>query len=193
MPNEIILPVEDPENIELEMEVSAGVTIKAPVDSTLTQGGMAADAKAAGDLIRQNAAGIAELEETAAGKLPKPATDGTAGQLLQTNGDGTTAWTNQGTPTAAQVETAVEHGLLLTRGSFRQFPILHEAAQCSPPRPSSASVDCPKPQSRLSAPNSRRTCSVSGRSSTRLARRDAGTSPDRTSTSTGASRTANGR
>ena len=107
MPNEIILPVEDPENIELEMEVSAGVTIKAPVDSTLTQGGMAADAKAAGDLIRQNAADIAELEETAEGKLPKPATDGTAGQLLQTNGDGTTAWTTQGTPTAAQVETAV--------------------------------------------------------------------------------------
>ena len=108
MPNEIILPVEDPETIELEMEVSAGVAIKAPIDSTLTVGGMAADAKAAGDLIRQNATDIETLEETAAGMVPKPAAEGTEGQLLQTNGDGTTSWTTQGTPTAAQVATAVD-------------------------------------------------------------------------------------
>lgn len=94
-------------NPVIELEVSAGVMIKAPVDSTLTQGGMAADAKAAGDAIRQNTADIAALEDEAAGKLPKPATDGTEGQLLKANGDGTTSWTNQGTPTAAQVEAAV--------------------------------------------------------------------------------------
>ena len=106
MPNEIILPVEDPETIELEMEVEAGVTIKAPIDSTLTMAGVAADAKAAGELIRENAAAIEALEGTAEGKVPKPATEGMAGQLLQTNGDGTTQWTTQGTPTAAQVEAA---------------------------------------------------------------------------------------
>lgn len=108
MPNEIILSVDDPETIELEMAVAAGTTIKAPIDSTLTKAGMAADAKAAGDLIRGNAAAIEALEGTAEGKVPKPAAEGTAGQLLQTNGDGTTQWTTQGTPTAAQVETAVD-------------------------------------------------------------------------------------
>ena len=40
-------------------------------------------------------------------KLVAPTTDGTNGQLLQTNGDGTTKWTTQGTPTDAQVGTAV--------------------------------------------------------------------------------------
>ena len=40
-------------------------------------------------------------------KLVAPTTAGTNGQLLQTNGDGTTKWTTQGTPTDAQVGTAV--------------------------------------------------------------------------------------
>lgn len=38
----------------------------------------------------------------------RPATDGTSGQLLKSNGDGTTEWTNVGTPTDAQVGEAVE-------------------------------------------------------------------------------------
>ena len=40
-------------------------------------------------------------------KLVAPTSAGTNGQLLQTNGDGTTKWTTQGTPTDAQVGTAV--------------------------------------------------------------------------------------
>lgn len=94
---------------EIVMQVEAADIIKAPVDTTLTIADMAADAKAAGDLIRQNTAAIAALEESDADKVPKPETspDGTLGQLLQTNGDGTTKWVTQGTPTDAQVATAV--------------------------------------------------------------------------------------
>ena len=36
MENEIVLSIENPETIELEMEVRAGTTIKAPIDTTLT-------------------------------------------------------------------------------------------------------------------------------------------------------------
>ena len=84
------------------------------VDSTLTQTGQAADAKATGDEITHVKQDISELEsDLDAAKVNKPATnpDGTNGQLLMTNGDGTTQWTNQGTPTAEQVETAVDDWL----------------------------------------------------------------------------------
>ena len=106
---EINMPIENQETVTLEVEVDPGETVQAPVDETLQISGMAADAKAAGDAIRENAAGIEALEEAAAGKVPKPETnpDGTDGQLLRTNGDGTTTWTDQGTPTDAQVGTAV--------------------------------------------------------------------------------------
>lgn len=42
-------------------------------------------------------------------KVSKPAIDpnGTSGQLLRTNGDGTTTWTDQGTPTDAQAAEAI--------------------------------------------------------------------------------------
>lgn len=50
-----------------------------------------------------------DSQEAAGQYIPKPATspDGQEGQLLKTNGDGTTEWTDQGTPTSAQVGTAV--------------------------------------------------------------------------------------
>ena len=40
-------------------------------------------------------------------KLTKPASNGTAGQLLRTNGDGTTEWVDQGLPTREQTADAV--------------------------------------------------------------------------------------
>ncbi len=84
---EINLPIEEQQSAEIDMQVSAGVTVAAPVDNTLTVSGMAADAKETGDGIRENAGAIAE-------KLNKPENDGTEGQLLQSNGDGTTSWTS---------------------------------------------------------------------------------------------------
>lgn len=107
---EINIPISDPETTELEMAVRAGTTIPAPLDTTLTVAGKAADAKAAGDAIRANGAAIEELQASDADKVSKPATspDGTAGQLLRTNGDGTTQWVDQGTPTAEQVGAAVD-------------------------------------------------------------------------------------
>ena len=50
-----------------------------------------------------------QLVDQVVGKVNKPATspNGTAGQLLRTNGDGTTQWVNQGTPTDAQTQAAV--------------------------------------------------------------------------------------
>ena len=53
---DIDLTIESQATAPVEMEVSAGQVIPAPVDDTLTIRGMAADAKAAGDLIRQNTA-----------------------------------------------------------------------------------------------------------------------------------------
>jgi hypothetical protein len=99
---EIIMPISTPETVELEVEAEAGVTIPTPVDATLSVSGMAADAKAAGDAIRQNAA-------AAAAKVAKPTTDpdGTSGQLLRTNGDGTTEWVDEGLPTDEQTGAAV--------------------------------------------------------------------------------------
>lgn len=41
------------------------------------------------------------------GAMNPPGNNGTEGQLLKTNGDGSTSWTNQGTPSDAQVGTAV--------------------------------------------------------------------------------------
>lgn len=80
-----------PETTSLAFEVSPSQTVQAPVDATLTISGKAADAKATGDQIRSI----------------KPATDGTSGQLLRTNGDGTTQWVSQGLPTDAQTAEAV--------------------------------------------------------------------------------------
>ena len=62
------------------------------VDNTLTIAGAAADAKEAGK------------------KVSKPTTspNGVSGQVLSTNGDGTTTWINHITPTDEQVENAVD-------------------------------------------------------------------------------------
>lgn len=57
-----------------------------------------------------NAEGDIDTLETALpGKVNKPVSspDGTNGQLLRTNGDGTTTWVDQGLPTDAQTTTAV--------------------------------------------------------------------------------------
>ena len=48
---------------EIILEVSAGTVVKAPADTTLTISGMAADAKAAGDLIRQQTADTEALRQ----------------------------------------------------------------------------------------------------------------------------------
>ena len=63
------------------------------------------------DVINITAGGglYGELSE----KINKPTVNpnGTNGQLLRTNGDGTTAWVNHGTPTAEQVGAAVDDWL----------------------------------------------------------------------------------
>lgn len=68
-------------------------------DPTLTQSGQAADAKVVGDEI--------------ATKVSKPTSspNGTAGQLLRTNGDGTTQWVDQGLPTDEQTAEAIDEWL----------------------------------------------------------------------------------
>lgn len=69
------------------------------IDDTLSVAGEAADAKETGDAI-------ADLDDA---KVNKPTTspNGTSGQLLRTNGDGTTTWVDQGLPTDAQTADAV--------------------------------------------------------------------------------------
>lgn len=69
------------------------------IDPTLTQSGQAADAKVVGDRID--------------GKVSKPTSspNGTAGQLLRTNGDGTTQWVDQGLPTDEQTAEAIDEWL----------------------------------------------------------------------------------
>lgn len=49
-----------------------------------------------------------EIKNEVKSKVNKPSSDGIQGQLLQTNGDGTTKWVNSGTPSSAQVDAAVE-------------------------------------------------------------------------------------
>lgn len=71
--------------------VQGGGGSSVEIDDTLTQQGEAADAKAAGDAL--------------ATKLTKPATDGTNGQVLVTDGQGGVAWNDALDSTA--VESAV--------------------------------------------------------------------------------------
>ena len=73
---------------------SAVETIPA-IDSTLTQSGQAADAKVVGDEISTKVA------------KPVSSPNGTLGQVLRTNGDGTTQWVNQGLPTDEQTASAI--------------------------------------------------------------------------------------
>lgn len=91
----VSITVQETEPPLVTFGVSASQTVQAPVDPTLTISGKAADAKATGDEIRSI----------------KPAVDGTAGQLLRTNGDGTTQWVSQGLPTDQQTADAVSDWL----------------------------------------------------------------------------------
>lgn len=56
---------------------------------------------------------VGDLTDEVDLKVNKPTTspDGTSGQLLRTNGDGTTTWVDVGTPTDAQVDDAVSDWL----------------------------------------------------------------------------------
>lgn len=79
-------------NGELQHGGTYGVGV---TDGSLTIEGAAADAKVVGDAL--------------VSKIAKPLTspNGTNGQLLRTNGDGTTQWVDEGLPTDEQTETAV--------------------------------------------------------------------------------------
>lgn len=98
---------------EFTMTLSVAETVQAPVDATLTIAGKAADAKATGKKFDDLDSEISELSESNDAKVAKPVDDpnGTAGQLLRTNGDGTTEWSFVGTPTDEQTETAVSEWL----------------------------------------------------------------------------------
>ena len=84
------------------------------VDDTLSMAGYAADAQSTGNAIEALTGEVESEVERATTeenkKVNKPITNpnGTSGQLLCTNGDGTTEWTNAGTPSDAQVGVAVE-------------------------------------------------------------------------------------
>ena len=110
---EIELAVAQEDTPVLSLGVNASETVSAPIDSTLNIAGMAADAGATGDGIRQNASDIAELQQSDSRKVNKPTTrpDGNAGQVLQTNGDGTTTWVNRNVPTDEQTAQAVNDWL----------------------------------------------------------------------------------
>ena len=84
---QINMTVEGQQTAEIDMRVAAGETVAAPVDATLRVEGMAADAKAAGDAIRQNAADIAALQQTVTGPFVFP-------QQYGAEGDGETDDTN---------------------------------------------------------------------------------------------------
>ena len=73
------------------------------VDKILNVEGVPADGKATGDAI------IAALERAV--HKPLADKDGEQGQLLMSNGDGTTTWTDAGTPSQAEVGEAVENWL----------------------------------------------------------------------------------
>ena len=85
------------------------------VDKSLTIDGAAADAKVTGDEIDGLKYSLNELQNK---KVNQPLdnnnqpTNGNNGQLLRTNGDGTTEWTDYGTPTQDQVTPAVEAALI---------------------------------------------------------------------------------
>lgn len=98
------------------------------VDDTLTTSGEAADAKVTGDKIEEEKTRALDAESvlrtqisnevsraanSEALKVNKPveSPNGRAGQLLRSNGDGTTDWVDEGAPTDTQVETAVTNWL----------------------------------------------------------------------------------
>lgn len=98
------------------------------VDNTLSVVGAAADAKTTGDKINDLDSKIDNSIESIANDLdaeisrsisaenrkvnkPDNIPDGTSGQLLRTNGDGTTEWVSVGTPTDVQVGVQVENWL----------------------------------------------------------------------------------
>lgn len=76
------------------------------VDNTLKISGAAADAKVVGDIITVH---DADLDK----KINKPVSSpyGNPGQLLRTNGDGTTIWVDDGLPTDEQTDMAVTNWL----------------------------------------------------------------------------------
>lgn len=65
----------------------------APIDKTLTQEGQAADSKAVGDAINSLSEEKVSLPKDDTGSIQ----NGTNGQILQTNGDGTTQWVDKST------------------------------------------------------------------------------------------------
>ena len=56
-------------------------------------------------------ADMADMTETISAKVPKPTEDGNEGQVLQTNGDGTTSWADPSVPTSEQIGEAVSDWL----------------------------------------------------------------------------------
>lgn len=99
--------------------------VGATLDATLTDPNKAAPAKVVGDNIARlenaaikldptltdpsKAAPAKAVVDAAATKISKPTSspNGTAGQLLRTNGDGTTQWVEQGLPTDEQTAEAI--------------------------------------------------------------------------------------
>ena len=108
-PQSIGINVTQPTTQTASFAVSAGTTVQAPVDPTLKLAGKAADANVTGGAIDSLVSSVTSLQTSDSGKVNKPATNpnGTSGQLLRTNGDGTTTWVDEGLPTDEQTAEAV--------------------------------------------------------------------------------------
>lgn len=102
------------DHIDLQAE-QGGDTVRHMLQDTKAREDLSALADAVGTVpsgktvqgqIDENADDVSELKSA---KVNKPilSPNGTSGQLLRTNGDGTTAWVDQGTPTDEQVGDAV--------------------------------------------------------------------------------------
>ena len=98
---------------EVVADVVEGWLDSHPEATTTVQDGAITRAKLHADMQAKVDA-VATLETAVAGKLAKPSGNGMYGQVLQSNGDGTTAWADapEGGGSGAGVSTALKNALL---------------------------------------------------------------------------------
>ena len=117
--NSVYLPAEIKAGKCTLMIYGTGGTVIGPSNSielTINESGFVSDASSTEitqTLYQQLVDRVTEYTIEVNKKVNKPTTspNGVAGQMLRTNGDGSTSWADVGTPTDAQTETAVNNWL----------------------------------------------------------------------------------